>query len=58
MRRTDRFGFAGAALEPDDFDVGMPRQEADELRPHIACGTDDANPDPLVGRTWASAPSR
>ena len=58
MRRTDRFGFAGAALEPDDLDVGVARQEPDELRADVAGGPDDADPDPLVRASRAAAPSR
>ncbi len=48
MRRADRFGVAGAALEPDDLDVRVAREEADELCPDVARGPDDADPDPLV----------
>jgi hypothetical protein len=49
MRRADRLGFASAALEPDDLDLGVAAQQADELGADVAGRTDDPDADPLAG---------
>jgi hypothetical protein len=45
MDRADRVIVALAAVQPDELDIRMARQEADQLTPDISGRADDPDPD-------------
>ncbi len=49
MGRADRFGFAGASLEPRDLDVRVALEQADQLGADVARRPDDPDADPRGG---------
>ena len=55
--RGDRLVVAAASRQADDLDVGMARQEPDQLRADVAGRADDPDADPLR-RDQAGDPSR